>query len=279
MKKSSKLKLRSRPRLNLKFEDVRKMLKKYDFYCGYTPDRGDLPSLLAISSYCNTGGKGLEDIYLLSRNDRVVYDLITNLCWQREDSKSQMTFEQSKDYIKKINDQCYAGFKDWRLPTLEEAMSLVKPSVNKRNLHIFFYFVQNYREMWTTDKIKGNTNVWPLTRDKNKNHWIVNIRFGFCELADEAHERSVRAVRAGTRKSDQERNQQSFGSTEKDSDEICDYCNGTGEQSCPNCNGSGTKTIAAYGLYGSTEMTSPDLFCGGTGKITCLECGGTGRKP
>ncbi len=52
-------------------------------------------------------------------------DLDTGLIWEVNKKKSYFKFTSAKDIIKKLNSQEYAGFKDWRLPTIDELKSLI----------------------------------------------------------------------------------------------------------------------------------------------------------
>jgi len=47
--------------------------------------------------------------------------------WQKGGSSGLMTFTDAKQYAHRINSEKFAGFNDWRLPTVEEAMSLMEP--------------------------------------------------------------------------------------------------------------------------------------------------------
>ena len=78
-------------------------------------------------------GKGLDHEYELVEQDgeKVVFDHTTGLTWQRSGSAPMMFFNESQEYVPVLNNQKYAGFRDWRLPTLEEAMSLMEPQKNE----------------------------------------------------------------------------------------------------------------------------------------------------
>ncbi|HEX4507835.1 MAG TPA: TIR domain-containing protein, partial [Alphaproteobacteria bacterium] len=65
----------------------------------------------------------------------VVVDRATGLMWQKGQSDDAMGLQDADAYIAALNAQKYGGFTDWRLPTLEEAMSLVEPKATGE-LHI-----------------------------------------------------------------------------------------------------------------------------------------------
>lgn len=59
--------------------------------------------------------------------DIVVTDTRHQLMWQQRASPSQHDRDGARQYVRDLNARRFAGHGDWRLPTLEEAMSLVEP--------------------------------------------------------------------------------------------------------------------------------------------------------
>jgi len=74
-----------------------------------------------------------------SGNNLTVLDERTSLMWQRGgiDICSIRTMQRK---IKQINDQGYGGHHDWRMPTMEEAMSLMENCVNSKDVHLHLCF-------------------------------------------------------------------------------------------------------------------------------------------
>lgn len=278
--------LRSEPHHFLNFKEVMEMIKKYDFYCSKSYYSSPVDAY--IDKYCNTKGKAYFLTYNLHKNNKVIYDWKTRLCWQRGGSPRPMTFDLAKRYVKNMNTRKFGGFNNWRLPTLEEGMSLIKPQTTLYKNHIDPWFEEKHWVMWTTDKNTMYIDSFASKKRGNRTHWTVNFLHGYCELDDETHANGVRLVRSGSIQADQFRGvllpppkkAKKGKSKSKNAviDKDCPFCGGTGRQMCPSCGGSGNKTISAYSMYGSTEMTSPDPVCGGTGFIKCLSCQGTGKK-
>ena len=65
------------------------------------------------------------------RRRKVVVDNATGLMWHKGGSGRHLTWADAKEWIKKRNKNGYAGYHDWRLPTVDEAVSLLESS--KRN--------------------------------------------------------------------------------------------------------------------------------------------------
>ncbi|MGH7601356.1 MAG: TIR domain-containing protein, partial [bacterium] len=116
-------------------DQAKTMLIKHDYY-----DR-DL----------NPKGKGILHEYKLQHGDSVVFDQTKRLTWQQAGSPNPMTYAEAQKYIDNLNKQRFAGYDDWRLPTLEEAMSLMQPEKNISGLHIDPEFDRTQSWIWTAD--------------------------------------------------------------------------------------------------------------------------------
>jgi len=109
------------------------------------------------------------------------------LIWQQFGSDSYLKFEDAKNWITIINQQAFAGFQDWRLPTVEEAMSLMEPKKTKSLLFIDPIFSKMQKAIWTNDLVKGKSHAW-----------VVFFNFGYCSYNDFFYYNAfVRAVRSG----------------------------------------------------------------------------------
>ena len=64
--------------------------------------------------------------------DKIIIDGSTNLVWHQSGSIKEMNWEDTKNWIKKLNARGYGGYKTWRLPTLSEAASLLESKRIKR---------------------------------------------------------------------------------------------------------------------------------------------------
>ena len=106
--------------------------------------------------------------------------------WQQSGSLEETKFECVNNWIKKLNQNRYAGFHDWRLPTLEEAMSLVEPEKKHSDLYINPIFDSKQSWIWTADQVKSES--WA---------WVVGFYGGGCYSDHFDSSDYVRAVRSG----------------------------------------------------------------------------------
>ncbi|MHC4270077.1 MAG: Lcl C-terminal domain-containing protein [Planctomycetota bacterium] len=104
--------------------------------------------------------KYIDNEYELQSDGKVVYDKATGLMWQQSGSGHTMVFEDTKNYIAKLNSEKFASYNNWRLPTLEEAKSLLEPKKNEtNNLYTDPIFDKALRWIWTSDKSSA-TSAW-----------------------------------------------------------------------------------------------------------------------
>jgi hypothetical protein len=134
----------------------------------------------------NPAGKGVKHQYApqVIGSAVVIGDRATALMWQKGGSDHAMIRADSTAHIDQLNAAKYAGFGDWRLPTLEEAMSLMEPQAFDK-CHIDLTFQRPPFFIWTADQASGGKG---------------GIVIYYCDgaLAGEADtfNASIRAVRA-----------------------------------------------------------------------------------
>ncbi|MBI4691551.1 MAG: DUF1566 domain-containing protein, partial [Nitrospirae bacterium] len=54
-----------------------------------------------------------------------LYDTKSKLIWSKKGNENDITWYAAQDYIKRLNEQAYLGFRDWRMPSKEELQTLV----------------------------------------------------------------------------------------------------------------------------------------------------------
>jgi hypothetical protein len=104
--------------------------------------------------------------FLVDSGDSLtVTDKITGLMWQRS-GLDIMSIRMLRRVIEDLNQKGLAGHSDWRLPTLAEALSLMRPEANAKGLHVHpafsadqpFIFVEDVRRtggQWFVDFKQG----------------------------------------------------------------------------------------------------------------------------
>jgi len=113
---------------------------------------------------------------------RLLFDKATELTWQQSGSPVAVTHADAKKYIGELNKQKFANHKDWRLPSLDEAMSLLEPRKNENDLYLDSDFDSAQSWVWTGEKPSDGAA------------WVVTFRTGYCYVPVDACY-FVRAVR------------------------------------------------------------------------------------
>ena len=141
-----------------------------------------------FDSIKNQQGKGIFHLYELHKfkGDKIVHDHTTGLMWQQSGSSEHMNYSNAENYIRDLNNKRFAGYDDWCLPTLEEAMSLMEPKQQDR-LYLDPEFDRKQTMIWTADKYSASAAWVVLFSDGHCNSFHVGYRYSF----------DVRAVRAG----------------------------------------------------------------------------------
>ena len=93
--------------------------------------------------------------------DKVVVDNATGLMWHQNGSDITVPYKKVKKWIRKLNKSGYAGCQDWRLPTVDEAASLLEPS-KRIGRYIDLVFDENQSWIWTGDMFDGSVAAWSV---------------------------------------------------------------------------------------------------------------------
>ncbi|MGE0085306.1 MAG: DUF1566 domain-containing protein [Desulfococcaceae bacterium] len=122
--------LRSKP-ITVSYDDFKKLFKLDDNWC---------PKKYIQNDYADNG-------------DGTVTDRATGLMWEQSGSKEYLTSEKAKEYIRDLNRKRFAGYSDWRLPTVEELLSLMEKEKQDNDLYIQTVFDKQQRWCWNADKL------------------------------------------------------------------------------------------------------------------------------
>ena len=97
------------------------------------------------------------------RGDKVVVDNATDLMWHQSGSDKILKWNAVKEWVRSLNSRGYAGYQDWRLPTVDEAVSLLESSKMNGHLYIDPVFSKKHSPIWTGDKFEyegGSEAAW-----------------------------------------------------------------------------------------------------------------------
>ena len=161
--------LRSKPKGVAEKELERAFYHLDLFDKGWNPE-GDSPNELRVQS------KGLWD---------VVVDLESGLMWQQSGSDHRMSSEDAAAYVSRLNREGHAGYRDWRLPTVEELASLLEPERQAAGLFVSPHFDAEQETCWSAD--------WAVD---NRLPYYVSFNSGRTVLAFGGKTAFVRAVRS-----------------------------------------------------------------------------------
>ncbi len=111
-------------------------------------------------------------------DDDVVIDNVTGLMWHQSGSEVGTTWQDAEKWVNDLNREGYAGFTDWRLPTLEEAASLLQTEASENGLYIDSLFDKKQKYIWTGD-LYVDPDWWYVDFDEGKVIWSSKWIYGF----------------------------------------------------------------------------------------------------
>jgi len=104
-------------------------------------------------------------------SDTTIKDLTTKLIWQQSGSRLPMTLHQAQSYIQMLSESGFGGYQNWRLPTINEILSLLNP-LHDDNFCMESVFSPDQKWLWSSD-----------TRSKSS-VWTVDVQMGFVTCSD-----------------------------------------------------------------------------------------------
>lgn len=148
----------------------------------------------------NEGGMGIAHQYesQILQGALVVLDHATGLMWQKGGSGEPVGLQGAGDYVRALNTRKFGGFDDWRLPTLEEAMSLMTTPEGGRPREAM-YGEETRQGVYHIDRVfeKGAAYfIWTADLQSPGRAWVVYFWDGICHPESLDFNASVRAVRS-----------------------------------------------------------------------------------
>jgi serine/threonine-protein kinase len=111
--------------------------------------------------------------------DMVVVDSATGLMWHQSGSDDAMHWDDAKEWVEDLNSEGYAGYQDWRLPTVDEAVSLLESSKKNGNLYTAPVFSKKQQWILTGDKVDGSEAACYVYFNDGYVHWDSFIYSNF----------------------------------------------------------------------------------------------------
>jgi len=132
----------------------------------------EINNMLAEFDFCDMSRniRGTFENDFVDNYDGTVTDKATGLMWQKGGSSKTLENRGAKKYIKQLNKKQFAGYSDWRMPTVEELASLIKKSKTK-GIHLDSIFDNQQVSCWTVDMSEPR-------HFKNSEAWIVSFKHG-----------------------------------------------------------------------------------------------------
>lgn len=115
----------------------------------------------------NKSGKFDNPIKIVGiQGARAVYDIGLQRLWLIDSYGLSLNIDEAKKWVADLNERRVGGISDWRLPTLAEAVSLLRPKVSGGKL----YAIQGVNLpdwIWSADQLDGNNN-WAVFFSKGQ---------------------------------------------------------------------------------------------------------------
>ena len=125
-------KLRNTPK-KLNNKDIKTLVKSCNFFDKKLNEKGDYPN-----DFVDNG-------------DGTITDRATGLMWEQKGSNKEKSYYSAKKHVKSLNKKKFAGYDDWRIPTIEELYSLLEPNPNKQ-MYIHPVFATKPSHCWSIDE-------------------------------------------------------------------------------------------------------------------------------
>ncbi len=122
-----------------------------------------------------------ENALVSSDDELTVIDERTGIMWQR-DGLELASIRTVRSGIERLNREGFAGYHDWRMPTMEEALSLMEPGANTKGVHLPPCFSKEQPFVFVAAK-RSPTGYWFVDYKQGKTYWSSGtVPGGFCRV-------------------------------------------------------------------------------------------------
>nr|MBF0222886.1 DUF1566 domain-containing protein [Desulfobulbaceae bacterium] len=145
-------------------EQIEPLVKRYNFFDAQRNPQGVFENFLVDSGDSCT-----------------VVDLRTKLMWQSA-GLDLCSIRSMTGKIVQLNIDGFAGYNDWRMPTVEEAMSLMETTPNAKGSHLHPCFSKEQPFIFVAARRKP-TGYWFVDYKRGRLYWSSGtVPGGFCRL-------------------------------------------------------------------------------------------------
>ncbi len=133
----------------------------------------------------------------LKDGEEAIYDSVSSLTWMAKDSRlilsKDLNWEEANEWAKQLNEENFGGHNDWRMPKVEEALSLYDPDklnkdVKGGDIHMDATFPPGANSCtWTSSERGGEAQImfylngcayWYDKNDQTLSHAVRLVRRG-----------------------------------------------------------------------------------------------------
>lgn len=152
--RSDEFRPRREPMESLTAARIEHVIEKYDFFeRDYNP-------------YGEYRGEFVDN------GDGTVTDLRTGLLWEKGGSSRPLPDNRARGYIRNLNKRRFVGYGDWRMPTVEELMTLMS-RFEGAGLHIAEVFDVKQHRCWSSDRTEADYTMYEYVAG-----WVVSFKRG-----------------------------------------------------------------------------------------------------
>jgi len=152
--KISKIRLRHEPK-EIVESGIQEMILKNNFF----------------SKKTNAAGSFRNDF--VDNGDGTITDRSTGLMWEKQGSSYRRRCWGATGHVEDLNGERFLGHNDWRVPTLEELLSLMRPKVRQTGQYIDPLFDEEQSVCWSSDR----STDW-----ERENAYYVDFSSGVIEV-------------------------------------------------------------------------------------------------
>jgi len=113
-----------------------------------------------FDSLYNPTGKAFENRFESIENNTIIFDHASGLMWQRSGS-SPMAYQNISAWLQRVREENFGNYSDWRLPTVEEILTLLADHKQESGLYLNWLFDNRQKIVWTADT-KNATQAWAM---------------------------------------------------------------------------------------------------------------------